>query len=133
MLASSSLSVKIVCLLSDKMKHFLNLKIFHKLALLQILKECCITIKVIKKRITKGWQHIAQILTQFHSSRFRYQSNFVTTKSLWMIMSSIDIEVIKTVFNFFFFFMKKVLNIENTNKKYLSNIQPNISIRKKSI
>ena len=103
MLASSSLSVKIVCLLSDKMKHFLNLNIFHKLALLQIPKERCITIKVTKKRITKGWQHIVQILTQFHSSKFRYRSNFVKTKSLWMIMSRIDIEVIKRDFNFIYF------------------------------
>ena len=54
MLASSSLSVKNVRLLSDKMKHFLKLKIFHKLALLQILKEHCITITVTKKKITKG-------------------------------------------------------------------------------
>ena len=54
MLASSSLSVKNVCLLSDKMKHFLKLKTFHKLALLQILKERCITITVTKKKITKG-------------------------------------------------------------------------------
>ena len=53
MLASSSLSVKNVCLLSDKMRHFLKLKTFHKLPLLQILKERCITITVTKK-ITKG-------------------------------------------------------------------------------
>ena len=50
MFASSSLSVKTVCLLSDKMKHFLKLKTFHKLALLQILKERCITITVTKKK-----------------------------------------------------------------------------------
>ena len=50
MLASSSLSVKNVCLLSDKMKHFLKLKTCHKLVLLQILKERCITITVTKKR-----------------------------------------------------------------------------------
>ena len=80
MLASSSLSVKNVCLLSDKMRHFLKLKTFHKLPLLQILKERCITIAVTKK-ITKGWQHIVQILTQFHSSKFIYRPNFVTTKS----------------------------------------------------
>ena len=49
MLASSSLSVKNVCLISDKMEHFLKLKTFHKLALLQILKERCITITVTKK------------------------------------------------------------------------------------
>ena len=49
MLASSSLSVQNVCLLSGKMKHFLKLKTFHKLALLQILKERCITITVTKK------------------------------------------------------------------------------------
>ena len=49
MLASSSLSVKNVCLISDKMEHFLKLKTFHKLALLQILKERCI-----KKKIAKG-------------------------------------------------------------------------------
>ena len=49
MFASSSLSVKNVCLLSDKMKHFLKLKTFHKLALSQILKERCITIAVTKK------------------------------------------------------------------------------------
>ena len=54
MLASSSLSVKNVCLLSDKMKHFLKLKTFHKLALLQILKERCITITVTKKKLQKG-------------------------------------------------------------------------------
>ena len=54
MLASSSLSVKNVRLLSDKMKHFLKLKIFHKLALLQILKEHCITITVTKKKLLKG-------------------------------------------------------------------------------
>ena len=36
-------------LLSDKMKHFLKLKTFHKFALLQILKERCTTITVTKK------------------------------------------------------------------------------------
>ena len=45
--------------------------------------------------------------------------------------SSIDIEVIRTVFNFIFF-MKKILSIWNTNKKHLTNIQPNISINKKA-
>ena len=54
MFASSSLSVKTVCLLSDKMKHFLKLKTFHKLALLQILKERCITITVTKKTLRKS-------------------------------------------------------------------------------
>ena len=49
MLASSSLSVKNMCLISDKMEHFLKLKTFHKLALLQILKERCITITATKK------------------------------------------------------------------------------------
>ena len=49
MLASSNLSVKNACLLSDKIKHFLKLKIFHTLTLLQILKERCITITVTKK------------------------------------------------------------------------------------
>ena len=53
MLASSSLNLKNVCLLSDKMKYFLKLKTFHKLALSQILKERCITITVTKKN-TKG-------------------------------------------------------------------------------
>ena len=88
MLASSSLSVQNVCLLSGKMKHFLKLKTFHKLALLQMLKEHYITITVTKKN-TKGLQHIAQILTQFHSSKFRYRPNFVTTLSFWMVMESI--------------------------------------------
>ena len=54
MLASSSLSVKNVCLLSDKMKHFLKLKPFHKLALLQILKGRSFTITVTKKTLQKG-------------------------------------------------------------------------------
>ena len=54
MFASSSLSVKTVCLLSDKMKHFLKLKTFHKLALLQILKERCVTITVTKKTLRKS-------------------------------------------------------------------------------
>ena len=49
MLASSSLSVQNVCLLFGKMKHFLKLKTFHKLALLQILKERCITTTATKK------------------------------------------------------------------------------------
>ena len=86
MLARSSLSVQNVCLLSDKMKHFLKLKTFHKLALLQMLKEH-ITITGTRKN-TKGLQHIAQILTQFHSSKFRYRPNFVTTLSFWMVMES---------------------------------------------
>ena len=88
MLASSSLSVKNVRLLSDKKKHFLKQKTFHKLALLEILKERWITMTVTRK-MTKGSQHIVQILTQFHSSKFRYRPNFVTTKSFWMIMESI--------------------------------------------
>ena len=54
MLSSSSLSEKNVCLLSDKMKHFLKLNTFHKLALLQILKERCITTTVTKTNIAKG-------------------------------------------------------------------------------
>ena len=49
-------------------------------------------------------------------------------------VSSIDIEVIKTVFNFIYlvFFIKKILSIQNTSKKHLSNIQPNISMNKKA-
>ena len=46
-----------------------------------------------------------------------------------LLPSSIDIEVIRTVFNIFF--MKDILNVKNTNKKHLSNIQPNILISKK--
>ena len=49
-----------------------------------------------------------------------------------MRMSSISIEVIKTVFVLYFFFMNDILNVKNTNKKHLSNIQPNISISKKA-
>ena len=46
-------------------------------------------------------------------------------------MSSISIEVIKTVF-VLYIFLKDILNVKNTNKKHLSNIQPNISISKKA-
>ena len=54
MLANSSLSIENACLLSDKMKHFLKLKTFHKLALLQILNERGITITGTKKILQKG-------------------------------------------------------------------------------
>ena len=46
-------------------------------------------------------------------------------------LSSKDIEGIRTVF-VLYFFMKDILNVKNTNKKHLSNIQPNISISKKA-
>ena len=47
-------------------------------------------------------------------------------------ISSISIEVIKTVFVLnIYFFMKDILNVKNTNKKHLSNIQPNIFISDK--
>ena len=38
-----------------------------------------------------------------------------------MKMSSISIEVIKTVF-VLYFFMKDILNVKNTNQEHLSNI-----------
>ena len=49
-------------------------------------------------------------------------------------ISSIDIEVIRTVFILFFLFMKDILKAKkkHTNKKHLSNIQPNIFISKKA-
>ena len=53
MSASSSLSVKNVSTFWQN-EYFLKLKTFHKLALLQILKERCITITVTKKELQKS-------------------------------------------------------------------------------
>ena len=71
MLASRSLRVNNVCLLFDKMKHFLKLKTCHKLALLQILKESCITITVTKKKMQKD----DNILYKFWLSFIRASSD----------------------------------------------------------
>ena len=49
-----------------------------------------------------------------------------------MRMSGISIEVINTVFVLYLFFIKYILNVKTTNKKHLSDIQPNISISKKA-
>ena len=40
------------------------------------------------------------------------------------VISSIDIEGIRTVFDLYFFFMKDILNVKNTNKSTLSNFYP---------
>ena len=39
-------------------------------------------------------------------------------------LSSIDIEGIRTVFVLYFFFMKDILNVKNTNKNTSSNFYP---------
>ena len=39
-------------------------------------------------------------------------------------ISSIDIEGIRTVFVLYFFFMKDILNVKNTNKNASSNFYP---------
>ena len=39
-------------------------------------------------------------------------------------LSSIDIEGIRTVFVLYFFFMKDILNVKNTNKSTSSNFYP---------
>ena len=53
----------------------------------------------------------------------------ITLSLVLLLPSSKDIEVIRTVFNFFF--MKDILNVKNTDKKHLSNIQPNTLISNK--
>ena len=51
--------------------------------------------------------------------------------SISMLVSSLVIEVIETVF--FYFFMKDILIVKKHKQKHLSNIQPNISASKKNI
>ena len=46
-----------------------------------------------------------------------------------MTISSIEIEVIRTVI--FTFFMKDILNVKKHKQKHLSNTQPDISKQKK--
>ena len=41
-----------------------------------------------------------------------------------LFLSSIDIEGIRTVFVLYFFFMKDILNVKNTNKRNSSNFYP---------
>ena len=49
-----------------------------------------------------------------------------------MTLSSIDIEVIRTVFILFYFFYERYFKCKKYEQKHLSNIQQNISINKKS-
>ena len=49
-----------------------------------------------------------------------------------MIISSVDIEVIRTVFFFVFFFYERYSKHLKHKQKHLSNIQANISTSKKA-
>ena len=53
------------------------------------------------------------------------------TKLGWCIVSSIDIEGIRKVFVLFFFY-ERYFRYKKHKQKHLSNIQPNISISKKT-